>query len=158
MRRILGWSLVLSLIVPICVQGQSTELEKVQFYVGEWTYEHSSGHGTMVFKSFGDNLIYAEEEYTTDSGNLSLMLHVMGYDGEEGVYWWRRFTRSSGGGFFKGTIEGNTLTWVAEAVEGRQTRMVQEKDSDDLFHFRWERSVDGGPWEATIEGTTRRVR
>jgi len=158
MRRALGVFLVFSLLVPLGLQGQSTELEKVQFFVGEWTYEHTSGHGTMIFESFGDDLLYAKEEYTTDSGNLTKMFHVMGFDTEEGTYWWRRFTRSSGGAFFTGTVEGNTLTWMAEPSEGRQTRMVQEKESEDLFHFRWERSVDGGPWEATIEGTTKRGR
>jgi hypothetical protein len=132
-------------------------MEKLQFYVGEWTYEHTSGGGTMVFDRFGDNLLYAKEEYTTASGTLSRMFHVMGYDRDEGVYWWRRFGRSPGSSYYKGTVEGNTLTWIIEGQEGRRTRMVQEKESDDLFNFRWERSEAGGPWEVTIRGTTKRV-
>lgn len=158
MKRILSLFFVLSLIFPLGVQAQNPEMEKAQFWVGDWSYEVGEGYGTMSFKSHGDLLIYAIEDYTNPSGALIRYVHVMGYDSEEGVYWWRRFTRSSSGGFFKGTLDGNTWTWLTEVVEGRQTRMVQVAESEDVIQFRWERSIDGGPWEVTSQGTTRRVK
>jgi len=154
MRRVLGF-LPLLMILPVGVQAQTPEMEKIQFYVGEWNYEHSSGHGTMVFERFGDDLIYAKEEYTTNAGSLIRMFHVMGYDSDEGVYWWRRFTRSSGGSFFKGGLEGNTWTFTAE---GGQLRMVQVMESDGVVNFRWESLAEDGSWEAGIQGTIRKVR
>jgi len=158
MRRILCPIFVLSLILPIGVQAQAAEMERTQFWVGDWSYEVGEGYGTMSFKSHGDLLIYATEEYTNPSGALIGYVHVMGYDSEEGGYWWRRFSRSSTGGFFKGTLDGNTWIWSTEVVEGRQTRMVQEVESEDVIRFRWERSIDGGPWEVTSQGTTKRVK
>ena len=154
MRRILGF-LSLLLIFPVGVQAQNPEMEKVQFYVGEWTYEHSSGHGTMSFEMFGDNLLVGKEVYTTNAGTTTRMFHVMGYDRDEGVYWWRRFTRSSGGSFFKGMLEGDTWTYQSE---GSNLRMVQVMESEEVINFRWERLSEDGSWEVGIQGTTRKVK
>jgi hypothetical protein len=158
MKRALGVLFGFAILLPSGIQGQTPEVEKVQFFVGEWTYEMGEASGRMEFEFFGDHLLVGKEVQNSGSGDAIRYLHVMGYDAEGGTHWWQAFVNSPSSEVFRGSAEGNTWTWVGPEEAEPKMRFIIDLESDDLFQGRWERSVEGGPWEVTVRATATRVR
>jgi hypothetical protein len=112
------------------------------------------GSGTMSFEPFGDFFIRAEE--STPNGNE--VLHVMGYDPDEEVYTWHRFWNSGYSDIGRGWVQDDTWTWVFNEPVGSIRKMTIVVESKDAFSFKWERSVQGGPWTPMGEGKTTRAK
>ena len=150
--------LALSLCLLTCpAEGQRTpspEHENLAIWIGDWSYSMGSGSGTMSFEPFGEFFVRADE--VTPNGNE--VIHVMGYDPEEGVYTWSRFYSSGYSDAAKGWVQDNTWTWVFSEPVGSIRRMTIAVESPENFSFKWERSVEGGPWTQMSEGRTTRVR
>jgi hypothetical protein len=157
MRRLVFAVLALAFILPLTAQAQREQLpehQRLGVWVGEWSYEIGDGTGTMVFEWFGDFFVKASE-VTPNGANV---LHVFGYDAEEEVYLWHRYYNSGGRDTAKGWVHDNTWTFVFDEPAGRRRRMTMVEESSTVIAFKWERSVEGGPWEVTAEGRETRVR
>ena len=158
MRRILGLLILVWLALPLGLQGQerTPEVQRLGDWIGDWTYTISSQEsaGSMSFEWFGDLLVRAEEH--TPAGYD--VLHMMGFDPEEGVYIWRRYWNTGLVDMGQGWVHGNTWTFLFLEEPGNIRRMTMAFETPDVLAFRWERSVEGGPWEVTSEGRTTRTR
>ena len=155
MRRTLFAVLAFLILLPVAAQAQerSAEVQALDSWIGEWTYVLGDSNGTMEFELFGDLMKGSE---VTGGGND--VVHMAGYDAEEGVYRWRRYYSSGYTDAAEGWIHGNTWTWLFVEPVGRIRRMTMVFESEDSITFRWERSVEGGAWEVTGEGRSTRVR
>jgi hypothetical protein len=108
----------------------------------------------MEFEWFGDLIIRASE--VTPAGyNVH---HFLGYDAEEEAYWWHRYWDSGYADAAKGWLHDNQWTFIFAEPVGNVRRMTMTFESQDVVAFKWERSTEGGPWEAFGEGRTTRVR
>ena len=82
----------------------------------------------------------------------------MGYDAEAEAHTAFRFY---GGGFHdtgKGWLDGDTWTFIYGDNPGRLIRFTGTWESEDVWVYKWERSVEGGEWVETSGGTAYRVK
>lgn len=165
MRRIVSVALPLAFLflsaIPTPTLAQEApppELQRFNYFMGEWTYDVGSSSGTMAWEWFGDFLARANEENTTASGNTTGLLHVFGYDTEEEVFTWHRYWSSGNIQIARGWVHGDTWTFLFDDPVGMKTRLIMVETSTDVVTFHWERSIEGGPWEVTSEGRMTKVR
>ena len=131
------------------------EHQRLGQWLGEWTYVVEDGSGTMSVEWFGDFFVWISEVAETGDERL----HVVGYDAEEEVYTWHRYWSSNGySDAAKGWLHENTWTFVFDVAAGIRNKMTVTVEPPDDMTFKWERSVEGGPWEALEEGRTTRVK
>jgi len=147
-------TLFLSAFAVRTVAQAGPEHQRLGQWLGEWTYVIGDGSGTMSFEWFGDFFVRASEVTPTGAN----VLHVMGYDAEEEVYTWHRYWSNGYSDAAKGWLHEDTWTFVFDVAAGRRNKMTVTAESPDDLVFKWERSVEGGPWEALSEGRTTRVR
>lgn len=161
MKRAPGILVALALSLPFSLEGQEgppAEVNNLDSWVGEWSYKiGETGYGTFVCEWLGDFFIRYDESYTNQEGVTTEILGVYGYDVEEGVYTLVRYWGNGYTDHYKGMLEGNVWTFTGDEIDGVVTR-ITITDNEDEKSFRWERSVEGGPWEMTSEGTTQRVK
>jgi hypothetical protein len=149
------------LLVPTEAPAQHTltpEHQRLSSIVGEWSFVVGEWSCTSVNKQFGDFFVRVDGSCTDTSGHTSRRLQVYGYDPEEGVYWWHRYSDNGLSGSMKGWVKGNTWTFVSEEPGGTKLRCTATEESPDVTTVKWERSVDDGPWEVTSELTATRVK
>ena len=163
MRRIVSVTLplaflFLSAIPTLAQEAPPPELQRLNFFTGEWTYDFGTSSGTMAWEWFGDFFVQANEENTTASGDTIGLLHMFGYDTEEEVYTWHRYWSSGNNEFARGWVHGDTWTFLFDDPVGMMTRLIMVETSAHVVTFHWEGSVEGGPWEVTGEGRMTRVR
>ena len=121
MRRVLGVLVMGSLLIPLSLQGQeqSPELQKLDYWVGEWTTTNSDGSdGTMACKWIGSFFVSCEAE----SPGFAVVW-VMEHNAEEG-YKLTSFNNSGESGTITFSLDGDTwtcdggTTWEERAVKG----------------------------------------
>jgi hypothetical protein len=134
------------------------EHERLRSMVGEWDYQGEQASCTLVFEQFGDFFVRGDFECTPTSRDPYTELSIYSYDAEEGVLKWHRYFSYGGFVSLEGSVKDNMVTWVSEEVGGVRSRLTSTEESPDLIVNKWERSVDGGPWEVTGEYIARRVR
>jgi hypothetical protein len=160
-KRALGIPILAFLVFPLSLQSQEgppPEVGALDSWVGEWSYKlGETGYGTVVYHWVGEFFLRYDESNTDQEGVTIQILGVMGYDVEEGVYTLDRYWGNGYSDRFKGTLEGNVWTFTRDEIDGVVGR-VTITDGEDEKSFRWERSVDGGPWELTSDGSMQRVR
>ena len=139
-------------------QAPGPEHERLGFWVGDWSYVVGDGSGTMTAERLGDFFIQMTEVYTNPTGNTFEILGVLGYAPAEKVYTWHRYWSNGYSDAAKGWVHDDTWTFVFDEPVGEKARMTMVEDSPDVVVFRWERSIEGGPWEVTSEGRTTKVR
>ena len=157
MKKALGALLVLSLFVPLGVQGQeaSPELQKLDYWVGEWTSTDSDGSsGKSECKWLGDSFVQCEGDFTDGS-----MLWVMGYDAEKGTHTVSYFSSDGeNGAFDSATLEGDTWTWLVEVPTGGGYRQTFVMESEDVMISKGELTEDGVEWVVQVEDRMTRVK
>ena len=162
MRRLVSVAIPLAILflsaIPTLAQERSPELQRLGLWVGEWTYEVGDAPGTFAAEWLGDFFIQIDEVYTNPSGNTVNILGVFGYDAAEGVYTWHRYWGNGYSDAAKGWVHDNTWTFLFDEPVGEKTRMTMTEESADVIAFKWEVSVEGGPWEVTSEGRSTKVR
>lgn len=139
-------------------QAAGPEHERLGFWVGEWSYVVGGGSGTLTAERLGDFFIQMTEAYTSPAGNTVRILSVIGYDPAEKAYTWHRYWSSGYSDAAKGWVHDDTWRFVIDEPVGRKARVTMVEESPDVIVFKWERSVEGGPWEVTSEGRTTKVR
>ena len=164
MRRALGVLLGLILLLPLSLRGQEEgpppELRLLDRYVGEWTFQHSSGgSGTHVCKWIGDYFVSCEWRGTNAEGeSITGLVEVLGYDAEAEAYTLNRLWGTGSSDSWRGWVDGDTWTFHnRDAPWGTFSLMVwtEEWPSDGSYthSYLMKRSVKGGPWEATSEAS-----
>jgi len=136
--------------------ASSQELQNLDMWVGDWTYTISEEEsaGTMSFEWFGGQLLRGVEH----TPNGWEVIHVMRYDAEEGVYVWNRFWSSGYVDESQGWFHNGAWTFLFVGLVGDMRRMTMDFETTDVINFRWERSIEGGPWGIMSQGRTTRVR
>lgn len=79
----------------------------------------------------------------------------MGYDSNERMYTYDSFNSLGEASHAKGTVNGNTWTWLSETRIGAQTmngRLTITMLSAAAYAFKFETSSDGRTWTSLLEG------
>lgn len=147
-----------SSIQTLAQQTPGPEHQRLGNWVGEWTYVSGDASGTFAAEWLGDFFVQIDEVYTDPSGNTVNILGVFGYDAEEEVYTWHRYWSSGYSDAAKGWVHDNTRTFLFDEPVGENARMTMIEESADVIAYKWEVSVEGGPWEVTSEGRSTKVR
>jgi Protein of unknown function (DUF1579) len=147
------------------VPKPAPDVQKIGYFVGSWTSEGDMKAGPM---SPGGKVTIQEEGKWMDGGffvvfNSSFKgtlgngtgIAVMGYDPQENVYTYDEFNSVGEANHFKGTLEGDTWTWISEMKMGPQTvkgRFTQKIQSPTAYAFKFEMSPDGTSWNTVMDG------
>ena len=157
MRRTVFATIALAFILPLTAQAQETpppEHQLLNYMLGEWTHEN----GGLACERLVERFVQCSEEYAGASGNTISALNVWGFDTQEDVYTWHRFFSNGSIDTAAGWLHDNTWTFLFEGLAGSRVRTTLIDESPDAFSFKWERSVEGGPWEMYLEGRMTKVR
>jgi hypothetical protein len=100
--------------------------------------------------------------YKPSSGSTVEFHTVQGYDRHEKVHTMYRFRSTGQIDHARGWFKDNKLKWVFsdELVDGKWQRRqlaVELNSTKNFWTFKWERSVEGGPWQVTQEGKCTKV-
>ena len=141
------------------------ELQKLSFFVGNWTSEGDMKAGPM---GPGGKVTIQEDGKWMDGGFFvvfhstfkTLMgngtgMAFMGYDPQENVYTYDEFNSMGEADHFKGTVDGDTWTWTNEMKMGPQTmkaRFTQKILSPTSYSYKFEMSPDGATWNLIMDG------
>ncbi len=173
MKRALTLSFAVTCVCAWMLLGQqagqmpkpSPEHEKLDYFVGKWT---TTGEMKQTpFMPAGKFTGSDDNEW--QPGGFFLILHstgelpmgkyqelaVMGYSAAEKAYTYDGYNSMGEHETSKGTLEGNTWTWLGEQkMEGKviKGRFVQQVVSPTSYTFKYDVSVDGGPWTNVMEG------
>jgi hypothetical protein len=157
MRRTVFAVLTLLFLLPLTVQAQerSAELQRLDSFVGNWISDGLEGTGTC--NRLADNIVHCTSAWTTTAGNPIEAVFLIGYDTEAEMYKGYRFYSSGYVDSGTGWVEGDTWTVVYDNPSGNKNRMTSTITAD-TWTYVWHRSVHGGPWEESSEGSNTRVR
>lgn len=139
---------------PGASQERSPELQRLEYFVGDWTYGDPESPGTMHFEWFGSSFLRGREI----SPRGTEYLHVWGYDEEEGAYTGCRYATNGYSDCFTGWFHEDRMIWFFGGSLNPLRRITFIFESPAAYTFRWARSVEGGDWETTSEGRSVRVR
>ncbi|HEX4439604.1 MAG TPA: DUF1579 family protein [Thermoanaerobaculia bacterium] len=144
----------------------SPEVQKLSYFVGEWTSESdihpgpmgSGGKATGTSKCRwldGNYFVSCQDESSTPMGRMS-GLGVLGYDKAKRVYTWSGFNNMGQAQVATGTVSGNTWTFASQDDVGgktMKTRYTLVETSPTAYTFKFEASTDGMTWTPVIDGT-----
>jgi hypothetical protein len=172
MRRTSSTILLVVLVFAITAMSQTApapkpgpELKKLDYFAGTWTSE-----GEVKPSSFGpggkitgtDHLEWMEGGFFLvghSNGSTPMgpekALAVWGYDPEEKTYTYHEFNNSGEAVFAKGTLEGDSWTWINEnKMDGKvfKGRYSIKQLSSTSYTFKFEMQPEGGEWSTVLEG------
>jgi len=142
------------------------ELKKLNFLVGHWTSQGDVKPGPM---GPGGQMI-AEEHNEWMEGGYFLVIHskfkgggvgegssiaFMGYNSDEKVYTYDEFNSLGEVTHSKGTVDGDTFTWVNDMKMGPQSmrgRFTMKLASPTSYAYKFELSQDGANWNLIMDG------
>jgi len=145
------------------------EVQKLGYFVGKWR-----GEGEMKPGPFGPGgkftemedaewmpggffvTIHADEKFPMGDGKT---LMVLGYDPEQKVYTFNAFNSMGLAEAAKGTLDGDTWTWLSELNMGgkiMKSRFIMKQLSPASYSTRFEMSADGTTWSTIMEGNTKK--
>ena len=142
------------------------EHKKLDYFVGSWASD-----GDMKPSPFGPGgKITAIEESKWMDGGFFVVIHstydggamgkgtalaVMGYDPDQKVYTYDEYNTQGEAVHSKGTVDGDTWTWVNDMKMGPKTikgRFTMKIVSPTLYNYKYEMSEDGTKWNMVMEG------
>jgi hypothetical protein len=141
------------------------ELRKLDYFVGTWIAEGEVKPGPMgpggQFRATnrvewmdGGFFLVTRSEFDGVMGKGAETAY-MGYDGNGKVYTYDSFNTLGGADHAKGTLEGDTWTWLSETRMGAQTmkgRLTITMVSASAYNFLYQVSPDGRKWSTVLEG------
>lgn len=158
MRRLASVTIPLAVLclsaMSAYAQERSVELQRFEFWIGMWGDTAGGApiqECSWVGESFVQCTVFGAEQPVST-------IHVFGYDADAEAYTAFRFY---GNGFHDtgmGWVEGNTWTIVYADNPGRIIRWTGIQESEDMFSYRWERSVEGGEWVEASAGRAYRIK
>jgi hypothetical protein len=141
------------------------ELKKLNYFAGTWTAEGAIKPGPMgsggkftgtnrVQWMDGEFFLVTQSDFNGAMGKGTETAY-MGYDSDEKAYTYDSFNSMGEADHAKGTLEGDTWTWLSETRMGAQTmkgRLTLEVVSAKSYNFKFELSADGKTWSTVLEG------
>jgi hypothetical protein len=139
------------------------EHKKLDYFSGNWTCDSDlkagpmgpGGKMTMTQDAkWMDGGFFVVSHSTFKSGAMSGSgVSFLGYDGDEKKYTYNEFNSMGEATVSKGTVDGDTWTWIGDmkqpAGKGRFTEKIVSPTS---YGFKFEMSTDGSSWNAVMEG------
>jgi len=147
------------------------EHQRFHYFVGEWKNE-----GTMKASPWGPGGKFTGTDHNSMLGDFFLVLHsegtspmgamkeiaIMGYDAKEKTYTYDGFDNMGEHDTSKGSISGNTWTWVSPEQEmgGKKVkgRFILKEVSSTSYTYSYDTSTDGGEWTNVMEGKATKVK
>jgi hypothetical protein len=147
----------------------SPEIQRLGYFVGEWTSESDIHPGAMGSggKATGQSrcrwldgnfFVSCNDESTTPMGKMSV-LGVLGYDAAKKLYTWSGFNSMGKAETATGTVSDKTWTFAGESdIGGRtvKTRYTVVETSPSAYTYRFDAMTDGSSWTAIIDGRVTR--
>lgn len=141
------------------------ELKKLDVFVGTWTLEGSMKPGMMgpggsmtEYEKCewmeGGFYLVCHSDFKSSMGN-GVGLSVMGYSADDKAYTYREFNSFGEFDDSRGTLDGDTWTWVNDEKMGGMTmkgRFVMKMTSATSYNFVFDMSEDGTKWSTVMEG------
>jgi hypothetical protein len=141
------------------------EHKKLDMFAGSWTLEgdmkpSAMGPGGKTTENEkcewmeGGFFLVCHTDFKTTMGNGS-GISIMGYSTDDKVYTYREF--NSWGEFddSKGSVDGDTWTWINDEKMGGMTmkgRFTMKVTSPASYNFTYEMSPDGTKWSTVMDG------
>ena len=161
-----------SLLLTSLASGQmetpkpSPELKKLDVFAGSWTLEgtmkpSSMGPGGEIMKENekcewmeGSFFLVCHSDYKGSMGG-GVGLSVMGYSPDDKAYTYREFNSMGEFEDSKGTVEGDTWTWIGDEKMGGTTmkgRFTMKWTSPSSYTFAFDMSQDATKWSTMMDG------
>ena len=155
-----------ALAQPPAMPKPGPEHKKLDYFVGNWTSEGDMKPSPM---GPGGKMTIQEENKWMDGG-FFVVIHssfmsamgngsgiaFLGYDPQEKVYTYDEFNSYGESNHSKGTVDGDTWTWLSDVKAGPQTmkgRYTMKILSPTSYSYKFEMSADGKAWTLFLEGT-----
>ena len=170
-RRIVLMSFVILLAVSALGQmggPPGPEVKKLEYFVGTWTTEGTVAQGpwgmggkftvTATADWLPGNFFVqsqSESKMPDEIGGDSRAVMVMGYDTQQNTYTSDRFSSMGQHEVSKGTLSGDTWTWMSSSNYGGmeiQAKMTIKTLSPTSYTLKYEISMDGKNWMSFMEG------
>ena len=143
----------------------ANELKKLDYFVGTWAAEGEIKPGPMGAggKFTGTNRVQwmdggffrvTQSEFHGPMGKGAETAY-MGYDSEGKTYTYDSFNTLGEADHARGSLDGDTWTWLSETRMGRPTtkgRLTIKMRSAPAYDFKLEMSSDGIEWTTVREG------
>ncbi len=142
------------------------ENKKLEYFVGNWTSEGEMkpspmGPGGKVSMKEDSTLmeggffVVIRSTFTSAAMGNGGGLSIMGYDPAEKIYTYSEFNSWGEANHSKGTVDGDTWTWLSDVKAGPKTmkgRFTMKIVSPTEYSYRFEMSPDGTKWDLYMEG------
>ena len=155
---------------PPAMPKPGPELKKLDYFAGAWKTS-----ANLKPSPYGPGGAFTGlEQVTWMDGHFFLILHshetsamgksstaaVMGYDAEEKVYTYDEYNSMGEAGHSKGTVDGDTWTWISTSKMGGKTvrgRFVMKIISPTEYTFSYAMAPEGGDFNTVMDGKTVKV-
>jgi hypothetical protein len=160
MRRLASVAIPLAvLLIPAVptttiAQEHSTEIQQLDWFVGSWTYDHLEGGAEC--ERLGEYIVQCRSVWKTDAGEDREGYFFTRYDTVAEAWKAYRFYNTGYADEGLGWVEGDTWTWVYEGRMGARYKFIGV-EAGEKWTYTWYRSLQGGPWEQTSEGSMTKV-
>lgn len=142
------------------------EVKKLDYFVGHWTSEGDMKPGPMgpggKFKiqettEWMDGGYYIVIHSKSSGGGMPdwTSTAYMGYDTQEKVYTYNEFNSMGEPSASKGTVDGDTWTWLSDMKMGPKTmkgRYTVKVMPPNAYTYKYEISPDGTNWTLVMDG------
>jgi hypothetical protein len=140
------------------------EQKKLDYFVGNWTCDGDvkpspMGPGFKVTSSDelkwmdGGFFVVMHSQYQSKGMGDGTAAAVLGYDADEKKYTYNEFNSRGESLVSRGTVEGDTWTWLGDVKQppgkGRFTEKILSPAS---YAYKFEMSMDGANWILFMEG------
>lgn len=147
------------------------ELKRLDYFVGTWTLQadlkpSQFGPGGKMTETEinkwmeGEFFLLSHVEFKSSMGN-GTGIAIMGYDPENKVYTFNAFNSWGEAEHSKGTLDGDTWTWLSDATimaKPTKTRFTIKEVSADTYSTKFEMASDDGSWSRVMEGSAKRSK
>jgi hypothetical protein len=160
-----GWLVLAVAAAQTEMPKPGPEHKKLDMFAGSWTLEgdmkpSAMGPGGKTTENEkcewmeGGFFLVCHTDFKTTMGNGS-GISIMGYSTDDKVYTYREF--NSWGEFddSKGSVDGDTWTWINDEKMSGMTmkgRFTMKVTSPASYNFTYEMSPDGTKWSTVMDG------
>jgi hypothetical protein len=141
------------------------EVKKLDALAGSWTLEGEMKPGPMgpggkmtenqkCEWMEGTFFLVCKAEFKSSMGD-GKGLSVLGYSNSDKTYTYREFNSYGEFEDSRGSLEGDTWTWLGDEKEGGMTmkgRFTMKMTSPTSYTFTFEMSEDGTKWNTVMDG------
>jgi len=151
---------------PPAAPKPGPELKKLDYFTGTWTSEGDAKPSPM---GPGGKMTLSQDAKWMDGGFFVVMhsdykspamgdgsgMAFLGYDPQDKVYTYDEFNSQGEAVHAKGTVDGDTWTWLSDMKMGPQTakgRFTEKILSPTAYTFKFDMSADGTTWNTLMDG------